>query len=124
MLTEEIRVEQEKKSSNEEKVFLHDIIKAAAVYERLEVNPDWITLKEHLAGVAKVHTEQIAGYLQMMSGVSFFKRLRFLDIIMTHQIRLEQINEALSYPKRIVHEALLARETLDVIKEKEKQDHD
>lgn len=120
MITEAARKREMQSSEQEEKTLCQSIIKAAGVYERLETNEDWQKVQEHMKDLSRVHSEQIAGYLGLMAGTSFFKRMRLLDVVMVHQIRMEQINEGLNYPKRIMFEAVSARERLAQIREKEK----
>lgn len=123
MITEQARQEQADKATEDVKAECEAVIRAAAKYERMEALKDWHDIQEDLENVVKIHKGQIEGYLGEMVGTSFFKRLRLIDVVMVHQIRMDQIREAINYPKRIVHQAREAREWLDQQRQKEKENH-
>lgn len=121
MRTESSRQKAQKEEDNTAKENLQEIIKTAEVFERLEANPDWKTVKGYLKGLVDIHQVQINGWMSQMGGTSFFKRIKILDVIMVHQVRMEQAKEALSYPERMIQEAITARELLVQLRKKEKE---
>jgi hypothetical protein len=120
MITEQAKQDAKKTALEEEKQEAEEIIKAAAIYERLDSNPDFQQAVEHMKGLVKVHEAEIGGWMAQMESASFFKRIKIMDTIMVHQIRKSQIQEAIAYPKRIVFQAQQAREFLRITRLKEK----
>lgn len=119
MITERDKQAFEQKSLDDQKQECEDIIRAAACYERLESNPDFKQVVEHMNGLIKIHQTQIAGWTAQLEGASFFKRVRIMDVVLVHQIRMAQIQEAVNYPKIIIHEAQEARDLLHTMRTKE-----
>lgn len=121
MITEKAKQDIQKSQIEEQKQEAEEVLKAAAIYERLDANPDFQQAVEHMRGVMKIHDEQIAGYQAMLETASFFKRIKLMDVIVVHQIRKNQIQEAINYPKRIMFQAQQAREFLRTQRAKEKE---
>ena len=116
-----ISAEERAKAKREEhKLFLEQIITASARYERLLVNKDFQDIMADLKNVVDMHEKEIKVYLQSYSlSSSFFKKMRLAEVMGQHQMKKEQIEEAINYPKMIVAKAAEAREVLAKIKEQE-----
>ena len=112
MITEQERSEQDKKSIDQIKKECQEIIRASARYERLESNQDWIDSCKDLENLIEIHKSQIEGALTQFAEAAFLDRFKIEQFIIVHQIRMEQIKEAINYPKRIIHQANEAREWL------------
>lgn len=121
-ITENARIEQQQQVLKAAKERCNDVIKAAARYERMESNQDFQDILKDLQNVADIHKQEIAGLMALAVDAPFFKRIKFMDAMMVHQIRMDQLTEAISYTKRIVFEAKQARDWLDQQREKEKSD--
>lgn len=122
MIKEEDRVKLQESTEAEEKAECQEIIKAAAIYERLEANGDWAACMIHLQNLADLHQRQIIGWLERVESTEeLVKRQQIFETIMTHQIRRSQIQEAIGYPKAVIQQAIKAREHLQKLREKENQ---
>ena len=120
MITEEAKQNQHKTVLEEKKQFLKEIVDAAARYERLMVNKDFLDVLADMENVAKLHAEEVQGFLKAYSlSTSFFKKMRLAEVMGQHQMRQEQIIEAVNYPKLMVEKAKEARELLSKIREQE-----
>lgn len=119
MIKESEKQQIEKKSMEEQIKTAEEIIKAAAVYERLAINADYKTMIGHLEGLRDIHQDQINGWMNQMAGASFFKRIKFMDVMLIHQVRKEQLQEAINYPKQLMHAANEAREFMKKHRKKE-----
>lgn len=118
-ITEEHRRKIEDSSKEEAIKEAKEIIKAAARYERLAVNKDFIDVINDLKGVKETHDQQAKGWLEQIEGMSLFKSMRLLEVIKVHQIRANQLNEAINYIPRIMKQADEARMFLRAITEEE-----
>lgn len=122
MQTEETLQEQKKQLKESKIAFLTSIIDASARYERLLVNKDFQDVIDDLKNIVNLHDNEIKGYLRVYSLTSsFFKKMRLAEVLGQHQLKKDQIEEALNYPKLIVQKAVEAREELAVLKAQEKE---
>jgi len=104
------------------RAYQEEIIKASARYERLLANKDFQDVLTDLKNLVKLHQDEILGFLRVYSLTSsFFKKMRLVEVMSQHQIRKEQIEEAINYPSLIVQNAEIAREDLAKLKEQEKE---
>lgn len=124
METELMLEEKKQRIVEEKKKFLKEIIDASARYERLLANSDFINVLSDLKNLCKLHEDEIQGYLKAYSmSTSFFKRMRLMEVLGQHQLRKEQIENAINYPAMIVSKANEAREDLAKISEQERENH-
>jgi hypothetical protein len=122
MQTEDIVQDKKKELIENKKKFLIDIIAASARYERLLSNKDFIDIMKDLTNVVSMHDNEIKGYLSVYSmSSSFFKKMRLAEVMSQHQLKRDQIQEAINYPQNIVQQASIAREELDKLKQQEKE---
>jgi len=122
MQTMEVVEDRKKVILDEKKQFLEDIIKAAARYERLLTNKDFQDVLSDLRTIADLHDKEVKVYLTMYtSASSFFKKIRFAEVMSQHQSKKETIEEAVNYPSLIVQKAEIAREELAKLKIQEKE---
>lgn len=122
METEESKLDKKQKLIESKKGFLSDIINAAARYERLLANKDFQDVLADLRNVVSLHEDEIKGYLKAYSMTSsFFKKMRLAEVLGQHQLKKDQIEEAVNYPQLLVQKAVEAREELAVLKDQEKE---
>lgn len=122
MITEEERIKTKQGIIEERKKFLKQVIDASARYERLLSDKDFQNVLEDLQKVVDIHNREIAILVKNLCDESnFFKRMRVESILRIHQVRKDQLLEALVYPEKLVHEARLAREELKQIRTEENQ---
>lgn len=115
-IKEATRKESEDVVQEEQKKYLEEVIKASSKFERLLSNSDFLELLKDMEDVIKAHQEQINGFMHSMIGTSIFKQMRILSVIQVHQIRMEQLKEAIARPKQIVLMAQSAREEIKNMK--------
>lgn len=110
--------EERKKNYMDEKAkFLEEIITAAARYERLLALKDFQDLLVDLGKLVALHKSEINSYLEAYSlASSFFKKMRLAEVMAQHQIRMQQIQEAVNYPQVLVQKAVESREELAKLK--------
>jgi len=96
-----------------------DLIRAAARYERLTSLRDFQDMLYDLENLKVVHENEVKGWTQQLEGSSFFKKLRLMEVIATHQIRINQISEALAYFPKLISAANDARMFLRAVTEEE-----
>lgn len=122
MQTEDTLIDTKKKLLNDKINFLTDIVNASARYERLLANKDFQDILTDLKNLIDLHENEIKGYLKAYSLTSsFFKKMRLAEVLGQHQLRKDQIEEAVNYPKLIVDKAVEAREELAKLKDQEKE---
>lgn len=120
MITEEARQTTWWEELQRRKKYLREIVDASARYERLLSQKDFQDVLMDMKRLSDIHGQQIDGWMkEKLNSDSPFKRMRLESVILKHQIRKEQIDEAMSYPQHIVQEANQAREELTRIKEEE-----
>ena len=112
MITEEDRVRERQDKLHDSIRLCQDILKKAEKYERLKDNDDWKGVLEDINILRDLHRREIDSAQKMMTRQSFFRKMRTVDFIVEHQIRLEQIEEALKEMDRIIAAAKIARERL------------
>lgn len=118
MITEEDREKKEKDLVSENIQIAQEMLQKSEKYERLKGNPDWEGVKEDIKIVCDIHRREIKYATEMLPRLSFFKRMKTVDFITEHQIRLEQLEEALQEERRILEAGRLARETLPLLRER------
>lgn len=130
-ITEANRLKKEAETREDKIQFLKDLIKAAARYERITVNPDFKEIMADLKRLADVHKNQIQGWLDQLEGSNdvdaesnlaenpMMKQLRIFEVVKTHQYRLNQLREAIAYPDKLIHTAINARAELKAMIEEE-----
>lgn len=102
------------------KKFLKQIITSAAKYERLMVNDDFKEVLSDLENVMKHHETEVKGFISVLAeSTSIFKRMRIMEAVTQHQIRLDHLKEAVTYPQRLIQHAQEAREMLSQLKSQE-----
>lgn len=121
MIKEEDRIDKVREDRANKVAWLKDLIKASARYERLLTSKDFSDCLEDMKRLRDIHQDQINGYMMQMEGTSFFKRMRLVDTVMTHQIRMNQLTEAINYPEKLMDNAIAARESLRLITEEDKK---
>lgn len=116
-------VEERKKELQQQKIkFLEEVISAASRYERLIVNKDFLDVLEDLKKLVDLHKSEINGYLTAYSlSSSFFKKMRLAEVMSQHQLRMQQIQDAINYPQTLVQKAIEAREELVKLKTIERE---
>lgn len=116
-------VEERKKELQQQKTkFLEEVISAASRYERLIVNKDFLDVLEDLKKLVDLHKAEINGYLTAYSlSSSFFKKMRLAEVMSQHQLRMQQIQDAINYPQTLVQKAIEAREELVKLKTIERE---
>ncbi len=121
MITEEDRQRTETEELQARKDWCKQVIEAAARYERIASNRDFIDIVKDMEKVIEAHKLEIDLYVKELSEENnLFKQMRIASVLRIHQIRKDQIMEAINYPKRIIFQANQAREELLKIKEQEK----
>lgn len=115
--------EDKRKTLVENKIqFLREIITASARYERLNANQDFIDILNDLKNIVAMHKAEIEGYLTAYSLTSsFFKKMRLAEVMGQHQMRMQQIQEAISYPASIIQKAVDARTEIAKLIELQKE---
>lgn len=133
MLTPEDELKGKKETVEENIQLAEDILRKAEKYERLKGNPDWEGVLNDIKVLMGLHDREIANALAQLTAVrpsgtmaqdkKVYGRDDWFDFILGHQIRKEQLQEALNEQKRILDAAKMAREALPKLKEQlEKMD--
>ncbi len=94
-----------------------EVLQKSEKYERLKDNEDFQEVFKELRFVAEAHGKEIQTALGTLTQLKTSERLEAYDVILTHQTRLEQIEEALKEPERIIEMAKKARERIPEVKE-------
>lgn len=118
-ITEADKLKLEGKTKEESISEAKAIIRASARYERLVVLGDFQDMLKDLENLKKVHEAEVKGWTEQLEGTSFFKKMRLVEVISVHQIRANQIIEALAYFPKLKAAADEARMFLRAITEEE-----
>lgn len=111
MLTEADRLSQESSSIQERVDFNNEIILAAAKYERINENRDFLSVLGDLRGVKEVLDKEILVLSkQIVMSEDPRDRMTVQNEFLTKSIRRMVLEEAISYPARIINQATLAKE--------------
>lgn len=94
-----------------------EVLQKSEKYERLKENEDWQDVFKEIRHVLKVHNDEIAKALDTLTGLGPKDREQANDVVLIHQIRKEQVEEALKEPERILEMAKRARERIPEVKE-------
>lgn len=117
METDYDQLERKHQSLSNELVYWTEVLQKSEKYERLKDDGDWQDVFKEIRHVLKVHDDEIAKALETLSGLNPRDREDANSVILIHQIRKEQIQEALNEPERIADLARRARERIPDIKE-------
>lgn len=96
--------------------FWSEVLQKSEKYERLKDNEDWLDVLKEVQHVADVHETEINNARARLTDVRPKDREEVFDIILVHQMRLEQIKEALGTPNRVLGMAKQARDRIPEIK--------
>lgn len=128
MLTPENELKGSKETMEGNISLAEDILRKAEKYERLKGNPDWEGVLEDIKVLMGIHDKEISNALAQLTSVrpsgtmaednKVYGRDDWFDFILMHQIRKEQLQEALNEQKRILEAAKMAREALPKLKDK------
>ncbi len=111
MLTEQDRNDQEKSTIQERIDFNNQVIVAAAKYEREMSHKDFIEILADMRNVSKILENELAVLTkQIINSENPVDRETTQNEFLTKATRKMIIEEAVSYPERIIHQAALAKE--------------
>lgn len=111
MITEEQKQLQQNEKVEARKDFLKQVIKAAAKYERLMSNSDFLAMLTDLQRIVDTHSAEINGYISAYAGSSsIFRKMRIMEVVSQHEIRRQQIQEAINYPQSLIDNVSKFRE--------------
>lgn len=111
MITEEQKQLQDNEKTEARKYFLKQVIKASSKYERLMSNSDFLAMLKDLQGIVDTHRAEIDGYTSAYaSASSIFRKMRIMEVISQHEIRRQQIQEAINYPQSLIDNVSKFRE--------------
>lgn len=94
-----------------------EVLQKSEKYERLIENEDWQDVIKEIKFVVDIHDREIKQALESLAELSPHDRVNANDVMLIHQIRKEQIEEALKEPERILDLAKKARERIPEVKE-------
>lgn len=95
-----------------------EVLQKSEKYERLNENDDWKEVLEDIRAGIKAHETEIAQALVSLSELQPSEREKMFDFILIHQVRKEQIEQALNRPVQILELAKKARTLIPELKEK------
>jgi hypothetical protein len=111
MLTEEARQEQDKQDIIQRITYNNEIIVAAAKYEREMSHKDFLEILKDIKNVKNIlDGELVVLTKQLVMGDDYVERKTTLNEFMTKATRRMVIEEAVTYPERIIHQAAMAKE--------------
>jgi hypothetical protein len=111
MLTEQDRQDQAKQEIQEKLDFNNQIIVAAAKYEREIGHKDFLEILKDMQNVKEILDKELLVLTkQLIMTEDPTERAACQNEFITKAIRRMVIEEAISYPERIVHQAAMAKE--------------